>query len=73
MRQLRERRGLSQELLAELADLSVSHVSLLERGRRTPTLSSAARISYALGLTLTELVKRAEAEAEAASHWLPEH
>ncbi|MBU1360124.1 MAG: helix-turn-helix transcriptional regulator [Gammaproteobacteria bacterium] len=53
--------GLSQERLAELADLSLSYVSLLERGQRNLTVFSAAKLAAALGMKVSELVVRAEA------------
>lgn len=63
IRELRERAELTQEAMADLAELSVSHVSLLERGQRTATLYSAARIAYVLGLSLAELLVRAESSS----------
>lgn len=60
VRDLRAQMALTQEALAGLAELSVSYVSLLERGQRTATLFAAARIAYVLGISLTELVTEAE-------------
>jgi DNA-binding XRE family transcriptional regulator len=47
-RQARERAGLTQQQLSELADLSVTGLAMIERGERTPTLDTAARICWAL-------------------------
>ncbi|WP_353175617.1 helix-turn-helix domain-containing protein [Delftia acidovorans] len=44
----RKKRRLSQSALAERADISVSYLSLLERGRRDPPLSTIKRIAAAL-------------------------
>ena len=54
---LRERRtglGMSQELLAEKAEVSLRYVSLLERGGRQPTISTVASLCRALGVSMSE-------------------
>ena len=40
--------GLEQKELAELAKLDASHISLIERGKRNPTVATLERISQAL-------------------------
>lgn len=60
---LRERRlaaGISQEELAQAANLHPTYVSMLERGIRNPTLDVAERIANALKVSLPDLIKRAE-------------
>lgn len=69
LREQRERAGLSQEALAEKAELHRTYVGLLERGKRGPTLDAAYRLSLALGLSLTALV--AEVERRASSSGPP--
>jgi transcriptional regulator with XRE-family HTH domain len=62
-RVLRERRiaaGLSQEKLALEADVDRTFVSLLERGGRQPTLSTLWRLTEALGIAPSELVRSVE-------------
>ncbi|HWX17264.1 MAG TPA: helix-turn-helix transcriptional regulator [Chthoniobacterales bacterium] len=54
----RIRSGISMNRLAEKAGLSQSMVSLLERGMRTPTLDTLLRISAALNVDLSKLLKR---------------
>jgi transcriptional regulator with XRE-family HTH domain len=56
----REEQGLSQEQLAELADIDRTYISMIERGKRNPTLEVAERIAVALDMKLSELIKRAE-------------
>lgn len=51
----REAVGLSQEQLAEKADLDRTYVSGIERGVRNPTVLSAARVAAALRIPLAEL------------------
>jgi len=60
VRDLRAQAALTQEALADLAELSVSYVSLLERGQKTATLFAAARIAYVLDMSLPELLTQAE-------------
>ena len=53
----RQRKKLSQETLASKAGLSVSYISMLERGQRTPPLDTLELLSKALGVTPTSLLK----------------
>lgn len=55
IRALRERGELTQEQLAESAELSLKHLGLIERGQANPTLSSLEGLAKAFGLTLPEL------------------
>ena len=56
VRKLREQLGLSQEQLAERADLHWTYVSGIERGRRNPGLNNLARLAKALNVSLPALV-----------------
>lgn len=55
LRAAREASGLSQVSLSAAAHISQGYFSQLERDEREPTLSIAARIAQALGLSLDEL------------------
>jgi transcriptional regulator with XRE-family HTH domain len=57
---VREQQGVSQEQLAELAEVDRTYVSMIERGKRHPTLEVAERISHSLGLRLSEMIRKAE-------------
>lgn len=48
----RSKRKLSQAQLAERAKISVSYLSLLERSKRDPPLSTLKRVSGALGMPI---------------------
>jgi transcriptional regulator with XRE-family HTH domain len=52
---LRRGRAMTQERLAERAEISVSFLSMIEGGRRVPHLSTLARLAGGLGLPLFEL------------------
>lgn len=60
VRKLRKAKGLSQEMLAEKADIHHTHVGLIERGERNPSLDVAHRVARALGLTLSAMIAEAE-------------
>jgi transcriptional regulator with XRE-family HTH domain len=53
----RMRKKLSQEALATKAGLSVSYISMLERGQRTPPLDTLESIAKALAVTATTLLQ----------------
>jgi transcriptional regulator with XRE-family HTH domain len=55
VRRRREAAGLSQEALAEKADLDRTYISGIERGTRNPTILSASRVATALRTSLAEL------------------
>jgi transcriptional regulator with XRE-family HTH domain len=55
VRELRKARGLSQEQLAEKADLHYTYVGGIERGERNPALVNIGRIAAALGVSPAEL------------------
>jgi transcriptional regulator with XRE-family HTH domain len=52
---LRKQRGLTQEKLAELSGLSVDFLSLIERGRRSPSFQTIERLAEALQVKVKEL------------------
>lgn len=56
LREIRLRRGLSQEALADLCDVHRTEVSLLERGQREPRLMTIVRLAHALEVTPAELL-----------------
>ncbi len=71
IRALRERRGLTQEDFAARCDISVSFVSLLERGERNPSYDTLLQVAAALELPLWELFRLEDAE-DAGAHRLVE-
>ena len=56
IREKREEVGCSQEQLAWDSELSNTYISLVETGRKKPSLGSLLKISNALGITLDELL-----------------
>jgi transcriptional regulator with XRE-family HTH domain len=54
---LRERRGLTQEQLAEKAGVGRSHLARLETGKQDPTLSTLEKIATALNVKVGRLLE----------------
>ena len=52
---LRKEAGLSQEKLAERADISVDFLSLLERGVNAPSFETLEKLAKALGVEVRGL------------------
>jgi len=55
LRQRREKKGLTQEKLAERAELDPTYISGIERGVRNPSILSISRVAKALGTSVSEL------------------
>lgn len=60
LREERLKKKLSLNILAAKAGLSYQIISYMERELRTPKLDTLARITFALGIDLSEVIKRAE-------------
>jgi len=57
IRAKRRKRRLSQERLAEKADLSTVFISRVERGKESPSVDSLVKIARALGVRVRDLVR----------------
>lgn len=56
LRVLRVARGMSQEDLAAAAGLHRTHISLIERNKRSARLETVERLAMALGVQPSELI-----------------
>jgi transcriptional regulator with XRE-family HTH domain len=56
IRKVRNEKGISQEELANEADIPLSQIGRIERGETNPTISSLFVISQALDIELKNLV-----------------
>jgi transcriptional regulator with XRE-family HTH domain len=63
LREEREQRGLSMNVVAQRCGLSHSIVSLVERDLRNPTLDTLLRMAEAIGIDLGEVIMRARQRA----------
>jgi transcriptional regulator with XRE-family HTH domain len=64
VQQLRLAQGMSQEGLSFAAGRHRTYVSLLERGRNSPSLDTLWALAQALGVSPTELVKQVERQLQ---------
>jgi transcriptional regulator with XRE-family HTH domain len=64
LRELRQNKEMSQEQLAEAADLDRSFISLVERGIQSPNIAILFRIASVLRVKASELIARTEAEMD---------
>jgi transcriptional regulator with XRE-family HTH domain len=60
VRQLREKRGATQEAVARNAGITTATLSLIERGQANPTWDTLKKIADALGSSMGELGKLAD-------------
>jgi transcriptional regulator with XRE-family HTH domain len=56
VRRLRSKKHLSQKALADKVGISVSYVSMLERGQRSPPLETIEKMAKALGVPPANLL-----------------
>lgn len=64
IKEYREKRGLSQEVVSGLADIGRTHLSAIERGIRKPTLETFFRISDAMDVKPSTLIRQIEEMTE---------
>jgi transcriptional regulator with XRE-family HTH domain len=62
----RTQKNMNQTELADLANISVSYLSLIERGKRDPNLSTVQNIASALNVPFSILVFLAAEKGELA-------
>ena len=60
----RKSKNLSQEVLSGLANIGRTHLTAIEKGDRKPTLETLYRISTALDVNMSDIVKEIENRLE---------
>lgn len=60
VRHMREKRGITQERLAQDAGLTTGTISLVERGRSNPAWGTVKAIAKALGVSVAVLAETEE-------------
>ena len=60
IKEYRESKALSQEILSGLAGIGRTHLSAIERGERKPTLDTFFKISQALEVRPSDLLRAIE-------------
>jgi transcriptional regulator with XRE-family HTH domain len=56
LKKIRESKSISQEKLAEFAEMDRTYISGIERGRRNLSLKNIFKLAEALGITPSELL-----------------
>ena len=59
---LRSQRGMSQEVLSGLAGVARSHLAMIENGSKNANVDTLWRISSALDMRMSELIRMVEDE-----------
>lgn len=67
LRKAREEAGLSQERLGFKADVHRTYVSMLERGKASPTVETLFRLCKAMRIRASDFICRVERASERAS------
>ncbi len=57
IKELRLEKSLTQEKLAEICNLSISHISLIESGKRNASLDTLIKLGNNLGVTVDKFLK----------------
>ena len=60
---LRQDKGLTQEVVSGLAGIPRSHLAMIESGRVNPKVDTLWRIADALGMKLSELMRLVEEDS----------
>ena len=59
IKKIRQEKGISQDRLSKLADLSLNSVVNVESGANpNPTIETLAKIAFALGVGVDDLIKK---------------
>jgi transcriptional regulator with XRE-family HTH domain len=66
IRELREQKGISQEALAAICNLHRTYIGLIERGKRSLSLTTVEQIASGLGIAPYELFSSAKGPAKTA-------
>ena len=61
LQKAREAAKMTQEALSYAAEIDRSYISLLENGKKSPTVDMLFRLCDALGITASSLLSRVEA------------
>lgn len=64
----RARRGITQEQLSDLAEISRSHLAALECGKKTPRVDTLCKIAEALSIKPSTLIMMMEKSLERRNH-----
>lgn len=60
IREMRKKRGMSQEVLSGLAGIARSHLAMIENGTKNPNVDTLWRIADAFGIPMSQLIIKVE-------------
>ena len=66
IREIRTKKGLTQEGLAARSGLTKSYISLLEAGKKIPAISTLSQIAAALGMTIGDCFESTDDSSDVA-------
>lgn len=58
LQEVRHKKGMTQEQLADKADFHRTYIGFMEQGVYSPNLYSLSKIAKALGVKLSDLIKK---------------
>lgn len=61
LREIRIAKSLTQKELAKISGVCQPHISSIENGTATPTITTAQKLAQSLGCTIDDMVKKKEA------------
>ena len=64
IREMREEKGLSQEVVSGLASIGRSHLGMIETGKKKANVETLWKLAGALDVRPSELVRRVERKVE---------
>ena len=64
IRKLRREKGITQETLSGLSGIVRSHLAMIETGAKTANVETLWKIAEALGMPLSRLIEKIEAETK---------
>ena len=64
LRRFRTQQRLSQERVAEQSNLDRTYISLLERGKRQPSLYTILRLADVFGMSAADMIEAVESELD---------
>ncbi len=64
IRELRKKKGMSQEVLSGFAGIERSHLTMIETGKKSANVETLWRIADALGLRMSQLMAMVEEAGE---------
>jgi transcriptional regulator with XRE-family HTH domain len=62
LRRARLDSGMTQEVLADASELHRTHISLLEKSKRDPKLTTIVKLAHGLGTTPAKLMRGVDTE-----------